>query len=56
MPVSPWKEGEKVRTVGGGEVWWEEREGGKMVGACFGKLEWDEWRAADVDVDPAGRY
>lgn len=34
VPVSPWKEGEKVATVGGGEVWWEGREGGKIVCIC----------------------
>lgn len=56
VPVSPWKEGEKVKTVGGGEVWWEEREGGKIVCICFGELEGEKWGAADVDVDPAGRY
>lgn len=35
VPESPWGEGEKVKTVGGGEVWWESREGGKIVGACL---------------------
>ena len=23
IPVSPWKEGEKVKSLGGGKVWWE---------------------------------
>ncbi len=36
VPVSPWKEGEMVRTVGGGEVWWEGREGLKIVCICVG--------------------
>ncbi len=31
VPVSPWKEGEKVASVGGGKVWWEGREGKKVV-------------------------
>lgn len=31
VPVSPWKEGEKVKTLAGGEVWWEEKDGVKMV-------------------------
>ncbi len=53
MPVSPWKEGEKVRTVGGGEVWWEEREGGKIVGAG---IRSSGWIATDMDADSAGRY
>lgn len=35
VPESPWKEGEKVKTVGGGEVWWESREGGKIVSPCL---------------------
>lgn len=32
VPVSPWREGEKVQTVAGQEVWWEKREGRKLVG------------------------
>ncbi|KAK5108849.1 hypothetical protein LTR62_007739 [Meristemomyces frigidus] len=28
---SPWKEGEKVKTMAGTEVWWEVRDGGKKV-------------------------
>ncbi|KAK0118080.1 hypothetical protein ONS95_012387 [Cadophora gregata] len=28
VPVSPWREGEKVKTLAGGEVWWEGKEGG----------------------------
>ena len=32
VPRSPWKEGEKVQTVGGGrDVWWEEKGGKKVV-------------------------
>ena len=31
VPVSPWKEGEKVASVGGSHVWWESREGKKIV-------------------------
>lgn len=31
VPVSPWKEGEKVESMGGGKLWWEERDGKKMV-------------------------
>lgn len=33
VPASPWKIGEdgKVETLGGGEVWWEEREGKRVV-------------------------
>lgn len=31
IPTSPWKSGEKVQSIGGGEVWWEEIDGKKMV-------------------------
>jgi hypothetical protein len=31
VPTSPWKEGEKVKTLGGGEVWWEKRDGKKLI-------------------------
>lgn len=31
VPVSPWKEGEKVGSIGGRKLWWEEKEGKKMV-------------------------
>jgi len=31
VPASPWKEGEKLKTLAGGEVWWEARNGVKMV-------------------------
>lgn len=30
VPVSPWKIGEKAKTLGGETIWWEEYEG-KMV-------------------------
>ncbi|KAF4548811.1 Hypothetical protein D9617_25g061410 [Elsinoe fawcettii] len=28
VPTSPWEKGEKVRSLGGGELWWEEDESG----------------------------
>lgn len=31
VPVSPWNEGEKVTSLGGGKVWWEEKGGRKTV-------------------------
>lgn len=31
VPASPWKEGEKVDSVGGGRVWWENKHGKKTV-------------------------
>jgi len=31
VPVSPWKEGEKVETLGGGKVWWESKDGDRII-------------------------
>ncbi|KAF4332028.1 FAS1 domain protein [Fusarium beomiforme] len=31
VPVSPWEKGEKCRTIGGKEVWWEVKEGRRVV-------------------------
>ena len=31
IPVSPWEEGTKVESLGGGEVWWERRDDTKVV-------------------------
>jgi hypothetical protein len=39
IPVSPWKEGEKVQTLAGGEIWWENNNGVKMV--CSGPVRRD---------------
>lgn len=35
VPVSPWKEGEKAKSLGGGEIWWEEKAGQKLVSLCL---------------------
>ena len=49
VPVSPWKEGEKVETMGGGTVWWESRDGGKVV--CTGDLLiWGNDDGCDADL------
>ena len=32
VPASPWKEGEKVNTLAGGEIWWELKNGVRIVG------------------------
>lgn len=38
VPMNPWKEGEKVRAMGGeGEVWWESKDGGKVVSYLAGE-------------------
>lgn len=31
IPASPWKEGEKVASLGGVKLWWEEKDGTKTV-------------------------
>lgn len=31
VPVSPWKKGEKVETLGGDEVWWDEKDGKRYL-------------------------
>lgn len=31
VPASPWKEGEKIKTLVGDEVWWENKDGVKRV-------------------------
>ena len=37
IPRSPWKENEKVESMGGGTVWWEDKNGKKMV--CIRTME-----------------
>ena len=46
IPVSPWKEGEKVESIGGGKVWWESQDGKKMVSGFS-----DCWHAGKADED-----
>ena len=31
MTTSPWEKGEKATTMGGKEVWWEEKDGKKVI-------------------------
>lgn len=31
LPASPWKAGEKIRSVGGEELWWEDKKGTRTV-------------------------
>lgn len=37
VPASPWEEGSKVKTLAGGEVWWENQDGKTMI--MPGKIE-----------------
>ncbi|GAB7341767.1 hypothetical protein MBLNU457_g0099t1 [Dothideomycetes sp. NU457] len=40
VPAAPWGEGEKVRTLDGGRVWWEGRQGKRWI--MPGDVEVDE--------------
>lgn len=31
VPASPWKEGDKVKTLSGDQIWWETRDGARVV-------------------------
>ena len=31
VPTSPWKEGDKVKSLGGQELWWEKQDGKKVI-------------------------
>jgi hypothetical protein len=31
VPASPWKEGDKLKTLSGDQIWWETRDGVRMV-------------------------
>ncbi|PSR88489.1 FAS1 domain-containing protein [Coniella lustricola] len=43
VPVHPWKEGERVKPVGGdSEIWWEEKDGTKII------------QPGDIKVDSIG--
>ena len=35
VPQSPWKEGEKIKTLAGDEIWYEIKDGKKKVGSFF---------------------
>lgn len=55
IPVSPWKEGDKVESIGGGKVWWENKEGKKMASNTFwyefpAKLIEDQVQPGDIEV------
>lgn len=38
VPQSPWEEGKKIKTLYGNEVWWETKDGKKMVCSALGIL------------------
>lgn len=39
VPESPWEEGKRAKTLGGNEVWWERKDGKKMVGLALADAE-----------------
>ena len=52
VPVAPWKEGKegKIKTLGGGEVWWESREGKRWIQPGDVEVERVESRVANGEV------
>jgi hypothetical protein len=43
IPTSPWKEGEKFKTLAGNEIWWESKDGQKKVSEQTKSLAWPRW-------------
>lgn len=54
VPVNPWNEGEKVEVMGGGQVWWESKDGGKVVSARL--LKQYLKNIIDTRADPTWKY
>jgi hypothetical protein len=54
VPVSPWAENEKVQTMAGGVVWWEMRDGKKLV--CREAISISDWQQLTVFAGSAGQY
>ena len=53
VPDSPWNEGQKVETLAGNAVWWESKDGKKLVSPAFsGKVEFE----FDIAADPTSRH
>lgn len=55
IPVSPWKEGEKVESTGGGKVWWEGKDGKRIVSGfapyqVFDKANEEQVQPGDIEV------
>lgn len=58
VPQNPWREGEKVQAMVGGEVWWEEKDGAKVVSICCQRTEnglilTDGWQIQPGDIEVA---
>lgn len=39
IPTSPWEEGDKIETMSGGKIWWELKDGKKMVSEMVERIE-----------------
>ena len=50
VPASPWREGEKVETLAGTKVWWESKDGGKVV-SCLA-LHRNLWTLTQWQIQP----
>lgn len=50
VPASPWKEGERVESLGGGKVWWEMKEGKMVVQPGGVEIERVAGRVANGEV------
>jgi len=53
VPASPWAEGEKVETLAGGQVWWESKDGGKVVSSYISS---GKRNRIDMFVDTTRQY
>lgn len=57
VPASPWQEGEKVDSLGGGKVWWENKDGKKTVSMpedtqdnmLSGRIKGPTWRYRGIE-------
>jgi hypothetical protein len=52
VPDSPWKQGEKVKTLAGGEVWWESKDGARIV-SNFGN---ENSQGLNISTDSTRKY
>jgi len=50
VPASPWKEGDKLKTLAGGEVWWETKDDVKTV--SFGAFDGKSMSNLDLQIQP----
>lgn len=52
IPISPWKEGEKVESMGGGTIWWECKDGNKLVCAWPYRLVTESLNRFQLQIQP----